>query len=440
MAYILSSKQDIPIIRVFLASKILLVLQWFLLSMQEYMGDFYTVGLANVLFIFASYYEIYCLVFAKKVFQQDKFTQFHILPVLFSVVFLMFYDSHEYIRIIVLSIIVIIYYSIGAFLLLRTNSKFRIQQFIAIFYIIIVILFVTTAITANNFDDQLSIFSSENVQAVSYTFLTMVSMFLVVVLLLLLKEKDEERMKTDNEQLNELISTKDKFFSIIAHDLKNPIGALSQLGQLLLENHNEFESNEREEVINSITKSSKNTYNLLENLLQWARVESGELTANPKKISVYDIVEANLTLLKQSIASKSITAKSTIDTDLFIFADIEMTNAVIRNILSNAIKFTPNNGGIMISAQKYEVRDLISIRFTDTGVGMPQQVVEKILELDSVYSTSGTNKEKGTGLGLKLCKEFLLKNKGSIRIDSEENVGTSFIITLPIFHEHNTKT
>jgi len=250
-----------------------------------------------------------------------------------------------------------------------------------------------------------------------------------MALLLVLKEKDEVKMKKDNKKLQELNNSKNKFFSIIAHDLKGPLGTYSGLGKILLDKHNEMSSEKRELFLKQIYDSSKETYNLLENLLHWANSESGSLVPVPSEINLHELIKQSENLLLQNISNKKLKLTVTLDTNITVFADYNMTFTIIRNLLSNAIKFTPEGGEIHISSlEKNE--NYVQILVEDTGVGISKENLEDIMEVHSGFSTKGTNNEKGTGLGLKLIKEFVEKNEGKIKIESEVNEGTKISILL----------
>ena len=224
-------------------------------------------------------------------------------------------------------------------------------------------------------------------------------------LLFIQKEQDEKIIKKDNITLKELNLTKDMFFSIIAHDLRGPIGALTNLGQFLSENDDEMDSNQRKQLLNAIYNSSKNTYNLLENLLQWASSESGKLVVSPVTINLKEIVDSSVKLMQENIKSKNISIQVNINDGDVAFADYNMILTVVRNLLSNAIKFTPDKGKIFINTFKTN-NDFIKLSIEDTGVGIVKKHLKNLFEISSKIKTKGTNNESGTGLGLKLCKEF----------------------------------
>jgi two-component system sensor histidine kinase/response regulator len=255
--------------------------------------------------------------------------------------------------------------------------------------------------------------------------------------LLILKEADEQvifeknkKIESDYNQLEALNDKKDKFFSIISHDLKSPIGALIQLGYILQKTHTDIPIHEREELIQTISNSAKKTYNLLENLLLWSRTETGKLLPEPMKFDLRVSIEETLDLLRHNIAQKKIQVVVDLKDNIKVYADKNMVSTVFRNLISNAIKFVHENGTISISSKMNIANHNVMIRICDNGVGIDPEVLPKLFDLDSKYSTKGTQNEKGAGLGLKLCNEFITKNKGKIEVESELGNGSTFKIEL----------
>ncbi|MFC2104021.1 tetratricopeptide repeat protein [Bacteroidota bacterium] len=251
----------------------------------------------------------------------------------------------------------------------------------------------------------------------------------------LLNEKNEEiesqaeELKTTNEQLNELNATKDKFFSVIAHDLKNPFSSMIGFVNLLIDRYDEYDPKEIKETLQLLQNTSENAFKLLQNLLDWSRSQIGGIKFEPVSINLTKIVENNIELYHEIAKSKNIRLISEIENDTFVFADLEMINTVFRNLISNAIKFTTSGGNVKIKS--INKNGYIEISVLDTGVGIDQENLQKMFRIDSKYSTVGTANEKGTGLGLILCKEFINQNDGEISVESELGKGTKFIFTLP---------
>lgn len=238
----------------------------------------------------------------------------------------------------------------------------------------------------------------------------------------------EEKIREANHELEKQISTKNKFFSIMSHDLKNPFSVLLGFSELLLKNHNKYDEKEREKIIETIYGSTEKTYRLLENLLAWSRVQSNVIPFKPVKFDIKEIIDENLLLLRSNAKIKNIEVIREYGSEL-VFADIDMFNTIIRNLLSNAVKFTHKDGTVTIRTKR-ELNTL-SISITDTGIGMSPEKLKMLFKLENTFSTRGTNNESGTGLGLLLSFEFAAKNNGEIKVESEENKGSTFTLVLP---------
>ena len=241
--------------------------------------------------------------------------------------------------------------------------------------------------------------------------------------------QQKEEIENHREQLKALNASKDKFFSIIAHDLRNPIGGFLNLTEVLANNFDVFSEKESKEFIDVMNQASKQLYNLLENLLQWSRAQTGRISYEPQFISIRKMVDEAIDALMINIENKGIKININIDEKTVAYVDKNMITTVIRNLLSNAIKFTHSNGFISIRCKQTD--NLIELSVTDNGVGIKKNDQEKLFRIDKHITTEGTSAEKGTGLGLILCKEFVAMNRGEIWVESEINKGATFIFTLP---------
>ena len=234
------------------------------------------------------------------------------------------------------------------------------------------------------------------------------------------------------EELAILNARKDRFFSIIAHDLKNPFGGTMSLCDYIL-NH-DLENSEIIKLVNAIRQSSKMGFKLLENLLEWSRSQTGKISHQSDTFRMDKIIDTVFQLYSSSLKKKNIQFVSNITEDIYVLADINMVDTILRNLVSNAIKFTPQNGKIVIAASIKN--DIVEMSVTDNGIGINQQDIDKLFKLDSKLTRLGLNKERGTGLGLILCKEFVEKNHGQIWVNSEEGKGTTFSFTLKMTTEN----
>jgi len=240
--------------------------------------------------------------------------------------------------------------------------------------------------------------------------------------------KQKEEIEEHRKKLDELNASKDKFFSIIAHDLRNPIAGFLNLTEVLTQNFDTYSEAESKEFIDIMNQASKQLYNLLENLLQWSRAQTGRIDFNPQVISLKEIMDNTIDLLMINLREKKIKVKVNIDEQIKVYADKNMVTTVIRNLLSNAIKFSHTGSSIIITAKLSHDKAEISV--TDHGVGIKKQDQKKLFKIDQHLSTPGTSDEAGTGLGLILCKEFIEKNNGHIWVESETGKGSTFKFTL----------
>lgn len=239
---------------------------------------------------------------------------------------------------------------------------------------------------------------------------------------------DVTRQKETENQLQELLRTKDKLFSIIAHDLRGPIGNLLPILEMLYSGE-ESDEKMKDVLIESLKKGIKGTYGLLENLLNWSLSQTNAISLNPKHFTINTVISNNIELLASGANSKEIQILFNVDNEHSVFADEDSISLVIRNLLSNAIKFTPNRGTVEIIIHKKDF--FVEIEIVDNGVGMTKDVVDNLFNSNTLISTMGTNDEKGSGLGLVLCKEFVERNGGQIRAESTPGKGSRFIFTLP---------
>ena len=244
------------------------------------------------------------------------------------------------------------------------------------------------------------------------------------------RKKAELLLKEQESQLRELNATKDKLFSIIAHDLRSPFNAILGFSELLIENSKDFDDTETEEYLGIINSSAKNTLTLLDNLLAWARSQTGKNIYNPEKLSLYAVINEILDVSKSIAKIKKISINHIQTTDTEVYADVNMLKTILRNLISNAIKYSNINGEITISATPNE--NNIEIAVSDNGVGMSEETRKKLFHTNTNISTIGTANEKGSGLGLILCKEFVEKHGGEIWVKSEPRKGSAFIFSLPL--------
>jgi len=243
--------------------------------------------------------------------------------------------------------------------------------------------------------------------------------------------KAELAIKESERKLLQLNTDKDRFISILSHDLRSPFNNLLGLSEILIEDIRKIDIDEIEEIANNINESARNTYNLLEDILLWARAQQGKIPFNPLILSFGDICLDILKTLNPNAIAKNITISYSVPDKINVFADIDMLKTVLRNLVSNAIKFTNNGGAIKINAE--ENFENVTISISDNGVGIASDDIEKLFDISQVLTTKGTAEETGTGLGLLLCKEFVEKHGGKIWVESDVGKGSDFKFTLPLY-------
>jgi len=245
---------------------------------------------------------------------------------------------------------------------------------------------------------------------------------------LILEKNNLEKQKTELEQKN---AAKDKFFTIISHDLKNPFSAIINITDLMLSGIYQSNPQKDHDYIKQINFYSHKIYGLLENLLQWARSQTGQIKINFKIVNLSSIVNSIIEQQAGVIKEKNISIDHEIDPYADAYADQDMTTFVIRNIVSNALKFSPPNSTISLKVRDVE-DDMLEISISDQGLGMDEEQLSKVFRIDSRSLTHDENNElEGTGLGLILCKEFVEKNNGKIWAESTKGQGSTFLFTIP---------
>ena len=240
----------------------------------------------------------------------------------------------------------------------------------------------------------------------------------------------QQHILEQNEQLRELNASKDTFFSIIAHDLKNPFTALLGMTEVLAENLDGWDKNKIRDFIDRLHNVSKNLYGLLENLLAWSRLQRGRMDCVKEPINIEDLITHNLILFCQNAKQKHIILEKSIEGQVFAYADLRMIDTAMRNLLSNAIKFTADSGIVSVSAREKDT--VIEVSVSDTGTGIREEHFSDLFRIDKRFTMRGTADESGSGLGLILCKELIEKNGGEIGVESELGKGTTITFTLPI--------
>jgi PAS domain S-box-containing protein len=243
------------------------------------------------------------------------------------------------------------------------------------------------------------------------------------------RKKFAEEIQKKNDELRQLNESKDKFFSIISHDLRSPFQGLLGISKLLVEEFDSLSREEFKEFVVLLNDALHTQYKFLDDLLSWSRIQSGRLILEPENLPFQKELEKVLLIFDTNLKNKNISVTTECTKNIIVYSSVDMFSLLLRNLISNAIKFTKNGGHISINAKENKKEVLIEVK--DNGIGIKKENLARLFRIDIHFSTSGTNKESGNGLGLVLCKEIIEKHGGDIWVESEPGKGTSFTFTLP---------
>lgn len=412
------------ILKIFGFGKLLLTVGWILIALRNLVPDFISINIANTLIFSSCCYETIAMLSLLKTKSKKRYKWQIGITILATAIFniAVFLDSSINTRVLIVSVGIFAIYLPPT---IRYSFEKR-NTFFRNFYVFCyggfeILLIMRTVYNYLNPQEQFfnnSVFDS--LYSISLFLLTLIG---TVGFLLLVKEKQDLKIR-------KLLSDKNQFFSIIAHDLRGPLGSSVGLSEILVEEIDSYSLEEIKEITEMLHQSNKNSYKLLENLLDWSRVQTGMIEFSPKKIILNTLINENIELNKNAALNKNISLCFKSDQLVEVEADKNMIDTVVRNLLTNAIKFTEKNGKIdvklVVKNQKAEVSII------DNGIGIPDNVKEKLFKINRKATQKGTENETGSGLGLLLCSEFIKKHKGEIWANGEPGKGSTFIFTLPL--------
>ena len=419
-----ATTENREILKKFGYGKLLLTIGWVFLFLRGIIFDFISINVANTIVFFACCYETMAILSLLKTKSKKSYRWQIIITIVAVLVFNIaaLLDCTINSRVLIASIGLFAIYlqpTISYFVEKRHNL-FRI--FHGMCYVAFEILLIIRVVF-NYLNPQKEFFSYTIFDSLFNIGLFLLSLTSTVGFLLLVKEKQDIKIK-------KLLKDKNQFFSIIAHDLRGPLGGSVGLSEMLAENIDEYSIEEIKEITEMLYQSNKNSYKLLENLLDWSQVQTGMIEYSPKKIALNILIEENIELNKNAASNKNISLSFESDEFVEVDADKNMIDTVVRNLLTNAIKFTNKNGEIMVKMQRHGNKAEVSI--ADSGIGIPDSIKEKLFKINGKVSQKGTDDEMGTGLGLLLCSEFIKKHKGEIWAESEFGKGSTFKFTIPM--------
>jgi signal transduction histidine kinase len=334
-------------------------------------------------------------------------SNFHIYIILIYFLLFFIYGIDIYSKIVFSALLTIIY-AFAYYNSITTGPKYYVPE---------IVLFVLGIVNICSAAAVLSLFS------ISYTFFIQTNIGFLKI--------SEKKQRMLNIQIN-------KFFSIFSHDLKNPVTALDNFISMITRKYHTLDDKKKKEYLDQVNQSVGDLRKLVDGLFEWSTSQMENTSIIPRKINVLKTIQDTCSLLANQVLYKKINVTIGIKEELEVYADEQMFRSILRNLLSNAIKFTHEKGEIELNATKEN--DFIKISLKDNGIGIPQDTLQYIFHLEKKVIRQGTNNETGTGLGLIVVKEFVEKNKGSIEIDSEENIGTTITLSLPTFSQKENET
>ncbi|MCW3785336.1 sensor histidine kinase [Plebeiibacterium sediminum] len=432
--YEITSPKKNRIIQLYAIGKLFLGFVWLLPIIGRFIPYYVSVTIGNTLLAWGCGLEVFSMAYinAKKPINYRRISIFGFISLF---IFLIINTQPDNIRVGVASFVIGVIFTLGFIWILKQHNTSKRRYLAFSIYLFLAIINFIRGFTAILVDTKMSLTSKGLIQDVAFASFFLLTLS-TIIFFLLLKEKDDKKILSDAKVLantNELLkasnATKDKLFSIIAHDLRGAMGTSAQLTDLLFHQHKEFSEQERNQFLEQLVNSSNKNFELLENLLNWSRSQLKAITVEATIFSMNELLKEILSQVESMFQTKTIHIENKINSDWFVKADYEMIKVVVRNIITNAIKFSPCNSKITIEGQEDSFK--YHIRFIDQGVGIQADVLKELLTPEFLHSTPGTANEKGSGIGLKLTKDFIEKNGGTISISSKVNEGSVFEISLP---------
>lgn len=419
-----STSENRKILKRFGYGKLLLTIGWILILLRGIISDFISINIANTIIFFACCFETTAMLSMLKKKSKKRYRLQIGITIVTAIVFNMaiLLDSTINTRILVVSIGIFTIYlpPTISYLMEKGNNFFR--TFYVLCYGGFEVLIILRVIYSY-LNPQTDFFSYRFFDSLYSIVLFLLTLIGTVGFLLLVKEKQDIKIQ-------KLLNDKNQFFSIIAHDLRGPLGSSVGLSEILFENIKEYSREEIKEISELLYQSNKNIYKLLENLLDWSQTQTGMIEYRPKKFSLNALIEENVGLNKNAAMSKNINLWFESTEFIEVEADKNMIDAIVRNLVANAIKFTDKQGEITIKMRKKVQKVEISI--SDNGIGIPDHIKVKLFKINGKVTQKGTENESGSGLGLLLCNEFIKKHQGKIWVESEIGKGSTFKFILPL--------
>lgn len=419
-----ATSDDKKILKWFGLGKLLLTIAWVLIILRNAIDDFFSINVANSMILCACCYETIAMLSLLKKNGKKHFNSQIVITIISILVFNVatLFDSTINTRIIIGNSGILAIYLPPTLYYFKEKGQNFFRTFYIFCYVGFEILILMRLIYRFIYPQNL-FFSHDALDSFYSIGLFLLSLVGIVGFLLLVKEKQDLKIQ-------KLLDDKNQFFSIISHDLRGPLGSAVSLSEMLVEDIQHYSPEEITEVTEMLYQSNKSSYKLLENLLEWSRVQTGMITFNPEKMVLNHLITENVALNKTAALNKNINLffepAELIETQ----ADKNMVDTILRNLLGNAIKFTHKNGSVAIKIVRNDRKAEIVI--IDNGIGVPDNIKDKLFKINEKAIQQGTENETGSGLGLLLCSEFVNMHQGKIWVESKQGQGSTFKFTLPL--------
>ncbi|MGF7140792.1 sensor histidine kinase [Roseimarinus sediminis] len=368
--------------------------------------------------------------FLKAHFNQNILWLIYVLFLL-SIVYFTLINENLNCRVILFSLVAAIFYSLMGWVFLRfhTANFKRPAIVLSLIFFLNALIFTFRFLYHLKFNSIASIFENGTVQVITYLTPAVFGILWNFILIIIINQRLYGEVSEQSAELKKMNAEKDRFFAILAHDLRGPFASVLNLSSLLADKNQKLPSEQYKQIASSLEKTAISTSNLLENLLEWSGFSRGTSIFAPLEFAFGDVMNPTISSLKDYAKAKNIQLNNEIDDRLKIVADERMFQMLFRNLVGNAIKFTPANGSIKLT-HKHESDGSVLFAIHDTGIGMEQQMVDTLFTFDSKNSRRGTDGEASSGLGLQLCREIAERHNGKIWVESTENLGSTFFFKL----------
>ena len=427
--FLFSVKEKGDALILYVVTCFIVAIEWFLASYRNPFDLPYKLVISNGIVFLGIVYSFFCLIIANQKFHFREFIQANVVIVLATFFFALFVKKSESVRISAAAIISGILYFLGALMLLRRFKVSKLQAGVGVLAMLLSLVHFYRFYYALKIDPELTLFKEDPINSITFILFFIENFAVGIIILMIHYEKSKKKIERDNQVLIDANSTRDKILSVIAHDLKNYFNAIIGLSSYFDSVEDKETIGPQRKKINLINGASKSAFLLLSNLLEWANAKRHKIVFHPLQFPIREIIGQVIEVCKPDADIKGLEINIDCNKDIQVCADKNMMRTILRNLLFNAIKYSYRNATIVLQIDQFS--DQVKVEVRDNGIGMSQEEVICLLEEENFKSKPGTEKEKGNGLGLQICKEFIRQHKARLNIESQLKQGSRFWFYLP---------